>query len=54
MIPMGCLDYRVSRSKARKLMKEANVAVRHRKEYKVTTNNNHRQPVFENLVHRQF
>ena len=51
---MNCLGYPISRSKARKLMKEANVAVRHRKKYKVTTNSNHKQPVFENLVQRQF
>ena len=35
-------------------MKEANVQVRHRKKYKVTTNSNHKQPVFDNLVQRQF
>jgi transposase InsO family protein len=51
---MNYLGYLISRSKARKLMKEANVAVRHRKKYKVTTNSNHKQPVFENLVQRQF
>ena len=51
---MNYLGYPISRSKARKLMKEANVAVRHRKKYKVTTNSNHKQPVFENLVQRQF
>ncbi len=44
----------VSRDKARKLMREANVQVRHRKKYKVTTNSNHKQPVFENLVKRDF
>jgi hypothetical protein len=53
-IAMGCLGYPNIRSKARKLMKEAIVAVRHRKKYKVTTNSNHKQPMFENLVHRQF
>ena len=35
-------------------MKEAEVQVRHRKKYKVTTNSNHKQPVFDNLVKRQF
>jgi hypothetical protein len=33
---------------------EANVEVRHRRKYKVTTNSNHKQPVFDNLVQRQF
>ena len=51
---MNCLGYPISRNKARKLMKEANVQVRHRKKYKVTTNSNHKQPVYENLVQRQF
>jgi transposase InsO family protein len=46
--------YPVSRAKARRLMREANVQVRHRKKYKVTTNSNHKQPVFENLVERDF
>ncbi len=35
-------------------MQEANVPVRRRKKYKVTTNSNHKQPVFDNLVKRQF
>ncbi len=35
-------------------MKEAGVQVRHRKKYKVTTNSNHKQPVFENKLNRQF
>lgn len=51
---MNGLGYPISRNKARKLMKEANVPVRHRKKYKVTTNSNHKQPVFENLLQRQF
>ena len=51
---LNCLGYPVSRSKARKLMREANVQVRYRKKYKVTTNSNHKQPVFDNLLERQF
>ena len=51
---MNCLGYPISRNKARKLMKEADVSVRRRKKYKVTTNSNHQQPVFDNLVQRQF
>lgn len=51
---LNALGYPVSRNKARKLMKEAKVEVRHRKKYKVTTNSNHKQPIFENLLNRQF
>jgi putative transposase len=51
---MNCLGYPISRNKARNLMREADVQVRHRKKYKVTTNSHHRQPVFDNLVQRQF
>ena len=47
---LNVLGYPVSRDKARKLMREANVQVRHRKKYKVTTNSNHKQPVFEMLI----
>ena len=36
------LGYSVSRHKVRKLMREAGVAVRSRKKYKVTTNSNHK------------
>jgi putative transposase len=53
-VALNTLGYPVSRNKARKLMKEAKVQVRHRKKYKVTTNNNHKHPVFENLLDRQF
>ena len=51
---LSALSYPVSREKARKLMKEANVQVKRRKKYKVTTNSNHKQPVFENVLNRQF
>ncbi len=51
---LNVLSFRVSRNKARKLMREAGVKVRHRKKFKVTTNSKHKQPVFENLVQRQF
>jgi transposase InsO family protein len=51
---LNALDFPVSRNKARKLMREAGVQVRHRKKYKVTTNSNHKQPVFDNLLERQF
>jgi len=51
---MEALGYAISNHKAKNLMKEAGVAVWHRKKYKVTTDSKHKQPVFENLVNRQF
>ena len=51
---MNALAYPISRNKARKLMTEAGVQVRYRKKYKVTTNSNHKQPLFENVLDRQF
>ena len=51
---LNFLGYPISRNKARKLMREAGVQVRHRRKYKVTTNSNHKQPVFGNLLERQF
>ena len=51
---LNALGYPVSRNKARKLMRETGIQARQRKKYKVTTNSNHRQPVFENLVNREF
>jgi transposase InsO family protein len=51
---LNALGFPVSRNKARKLMREAGVQVRHRKKFKVTTNSNHKQPVFDNLLERQF
>ena len=53
-VAMNNLGYPISRNQARKLMREADVQVRHRKKFKVTTNSNHKQPVFENLLQRQF
>lgn len=51
---MNALGFPVGRRKTRRLMREANVFVRYRKKYKVTTNSNHKQPVFENVLNRQF
>jgi len=51
---MSGLGYLISRSNARKLMREAGVQVRHHRKYKMTTNSNHKQQVFENLLQRQF
>ena len=35
-------------------MRKAGVQVRHRKKYTVTTNSNHKLPLFENVLDRQF
>ena len=51
---LNVLGYPVSRNKARKLMKEAGVKAKQRRKYKVTTNSNHKQPVFDNLLNREF
>jgi len=51
---LNTLSYPVSRNKARKLMKAAGVQVKHRKKYKVTTNSNHKQPIFDNVLGRRF
>jgi transposase InsO family protein len=51
---LNALSYPISRNKARKLMREAGVSVRHRKKYKVTTNSNHKKSVFENKLNRNF
>jgi len=51
---MNILGYPISRDKARALMREAGVRVRQRKKYKVTTNSNHKQPVYDNLLQREF
>jgi putative transposase len=51
---LNALGFPVGRRKTRSLMREANVFVRYRKKYKMTTNSNHKQPVFENILNRQF
>jgi putative transposase len=51
---LNALGYPLSRQKARKLMKEAGVQVRQRKKFKVTTNSKHKQPLFENVLNREF
>lgn len=51
---LNAQGYPVGRWKARSLMREAGVQVRHRKKYKVTTNSHHKQPIFENKLNRQF
>ena len=51
---LRALGYRVGRYQARSLMREAGVWVRYRRRYRVTTNSNHRKPVFPNRLERDF
>lgn len=51
---LNCLGYPVGKLRTRALMKEAGVSVKRRKKYKVTTNSNHKQPVFDNVLTRAF
>ena len=51
---LNCLGYPVGRRYVRRLMKEADIQVRYKKKYKVTTNSNHKKPVFDNVLDRQF
>ena len=51
---LNALGYPVGRRKTRSLMREAGVTARYRKKHKVTTNSNHKQPVFENVLEREF
>ncbi|OUS30842.1 transposase [Thalassotalea sp. 42_200_T64] len=51
---LDALSFPMSRYKVAKLMKEADVWVRSKKKYKVTTNSDHKQPVFDNLLKREF
>jgi len=48
------LSYPVGRNKARALMKETGVKVKCRKKYKNTTNSDHKKPLFDNVLNRQF
>jgi len=51
---LNALGCPVGRRKARSLMREAGIRARYRKKYRVTTNSNHKQPVFENVLERDF
>jgi putative transposase len=51
---LNALGYPVGIRKTKRLMKEANVFVRYRKKYKVTTNSKHSKPLFENILNREF
>jgi len=51
---LNAMGFAIGRRKTRSLMREAGVQARYRKKYKVTTNSNHKQPVFENKLDRDF
>jgi len=51
---LNALGYPIGLKKAKRLMKESGVFVRYRKKYKITTNSNHKKPLFENVLNRQF
>ncbi|QPL48862.1 IS3 family transposase [Alteromonas sp. B31-7] len=51
---LNSLGYPVGKQRTRALMKEADVSVRRRRKYKVTTNSDHQQPVFDNVLSRDF
>ena len=51
---LNALGYPIGRRKTCSLMREAKVMVRYRKKYKVTTNSNHKKPLFENVLNRDF
>lgn len=46
--------YTIGRYKARRLMRQAGVECRQRRRYRLTTQSNHRLPVAENKLNRQF
>ncbi len=51
---LNTLSFPGGRRKTAKLMKEAGVWVRYKKKYKVTTNSDHKQPVFDNVLAPDF
>ena len=51
---MNKAGFSISRNRTRKLMKLAQIEVRQKKKYRVTTNSNHKKAAFENLLDRKF
>jgi transposase InsO family protein len=51
---LNALGFPVSRHKTAQLMKEANVWVRYKKRYKVTTNSDHNKPIYPNVLEQNF
>lgn len=54
MWALNALSYGVSRNRVIKLMREAGISVRRKKKYKVTTDSKHKNPVYPNVLKRQF
>jgi putative transposase len=51
---MNVLGFPITRTMTESLMEEAEARVRHKKKFKVTTNSDHKLPLFENLLEREF
>lgn len=51
---LNALGYEIGRYKTRRLMKKAEIFVLSHRKYKATTNSNHKQPVFDNVLNRMF
>jgi putative transposase len=51
---LNSMSFPVGRVKTKQLMKEAGVWVRYKKKYKVTTNSDHKLPVFDNKLKQKF
>ena len=47
-------NHLVSRTTVARYMKDMNIQSKRRKKYKVTTDSNHQEPIFENLLNRNF
>lgn len=44
----------ISRTTVARYMKDMNIQSKHRRKYKITTDSNHKEPLFENLLNRNF
>lgn len=51
---LNVCGYPVTKGQTRKLMVAADVAVRQRKKFKVTTDSNHAKPLYDNVLNREF
>ena len=51
---LAACGHPVSKGEAKKLMKAAEVKVKQKKRYKVTTDSNHSKPVFDNILEQNF
>ena len=53
-VELACNSHIVSRTTVARYMKDMNIQSKHRKKYKVTTDSNHKEPIFDNLLNRNF